>query len=1058
MEVRNIQERLGSCAFRLQSNPLNKKGWEWGTGFFVSPRIALTAWHNIPKRLIDGESGEVRGLYVDADEREHELRFRWERDASSSCHDIAVLRLTSEVKKIAYLKAAMLPVDLSTKEMSRYWFGRVAVIYGFPFSRIGNGTRLLIGQFHAGQPVEELPCTDPETGETLRDPATGRHNWTVRLRVHAENAYELAGISGGPIVDVETGCVVGVEHSYKKHQRGDDPSYHMVYGTPLCRMASLWNDKLAAELGIAVLDSSSDAKPKKQNPAAYLKELFEKTGRIDIRGLEVGSGRAYRFGIDKIYVPLRTASPDPRKGLALVPLHHLLDRPGLVILGDPGSGKTTFVRWVVHALAETLLANEEIDKPTEFNPNAARERLGLETALFPVYIRLADLSDFIVKMRGKSDAPWAPDSPEWLFHYLHQLSKDSNWGLDASFFRQQMTERSPLLLMDGLDEAANTRDRENLGVLVKNIQRAYPACKVVITTRPGHEDREQVIDNLDHARIEPLDDEGVQAFLKFWCDALYLDNKTESFRHFRELALAISSNLPVRRMARNPVMLTAVALLYWNERRLPDRRVEVYGSVIKWLALSRQERPERPGPKQCIEYLQELALAMQMDADGRKTQVSLRRAAEWLAGRFGNDVDRAEAFLRDEQMDSGIIIARGNTLRFWHLTFQEFLAARAIARKLEADRREIFSVTDRLYSPDWHEVVLLHVGLLHEDGGADQVNLFFREVLDRVYRNKRGVRRLLPFGRAPLAERAKCAGLLGAVLRDLQSSDYSPKDERFEELRKRVLGIYDKNGAQSVPLFDRIQVADTMPKAGNPMLDRWAPVPAGEFWMGAQHTDPSGRNYDRDAMDNESPVYKAIVDAFDIGRYPVTVGEFRDFVQENGYKRAEWWSPEAYGKFAEPDRWELQLQYPNRPVVGVSWYEAAAYCAFAACRLPTEAEWEWAARRDETRKYPWGKEKPEPSRLNYELSLRQLTPVGIYPAGATPDGIFDMAGGVWEWCSDWYGPYTTSPEPNPAGPAAGSNRVLRGGSWNDSFIRAATRNRYPPETRRNNIGFRLISA
>ena len=139
-----------------------------------------------------------------------------------------------------------------------------------------------------------------------------------------------------------------------------------------------------------------------------------------------------------------------------------------------------------------------------------------------------------------------------------------------------------------------------------------------------------------------------------------------------------------------------------------------------------------------------------------------------------------------------------------------------------------------------------------------------------------------------------------------------------------------------------------------------------------------------------------------------------------------------------------QVQHPNRPVTGVSWYEAAAYCAWAGVRLPGEAEWEWAASGLEGREYPWGKAEPDEKRANFGMKLGNPTPVGLYPAGATPDGVADMAGNVWEWVEDWY--------------ELDKERVLRGGSFDDDsrVLRAAIRNSFEPDSRIDIIGFRCV--
>jgi formylglycine-generating enzyme required for sulfatase activity len=184
------------------------------------------------------------------------------------------------------------------------------------------------------------------------------------------------------------------------------------------------------------------------------------------------------------------------------------------------------------------------------------------------------------------------------------------------------------------------------------------------------------------------------------------------------------------------------------------------------------------------------------------------------------------------------------------------------------------------------------------------------------------------------------------------------------------------------------------------------------------------------------------LNTYEIGKYPVTVEEFSEYVEDGG---------------AEPRDWDKQVAHPNRPVVNVSWHEAVAYCRWAGVRLPTEAEWERAARGLADRPYPWGTEEPDPSRANYdETKIGAPTPVGLFPGGATPEGICDLAGNVWEWVADWYGEYPKGNQKNPAGPKTGDSRVLRGGAWyfQSGVLGAANRVRFQPGYRYGIIGFR----
>ncbi|MDA1012864.1 MAG: SUMF1/EgtB/PvdO family nonheme iron enzyme [Planctomycetota bacterium] len=212
-------------------------------------------------------------------------------------------------------------------------------------------------------------------------------------------------------------------------------------------------------------------------------------------------------------------------------------------------------------------------------------------------------------------------------------------------------------------------------------------------------------------------------------------------------------------------------------------------------------------------------------------------------------------------------------------------------------------------------------------------------------------------------------------------------------------------------------------------------------------------NYDQKASEDEGPVHQVKLDAYAIDRYPVTVFEYRRFVEHDGYRDEQWWTAGGFGEFQQPKSWDEQRSYPNRPVVGVSWYEASAWCGG---RLPTEAEWECAARGTTSRRYPWGNEDADPAHLNFKGSnIGHATPVGIYPTGATPEGICDLAGNVWEWCRNcWTNDYTAGEVFD----VLDSSRVLRGGSFGDAIIdcRAAHRSDNGPTARNSDVGFRCV--
>ncbi len=194
---------------------------------------------------------------------------------------------------------------------------------------------------------------------------------------------------------------------------------------------------------------------------------------------------------------------------------------------------------------------------------------------------------------------------------------------------------------------------------------------------------------------------------------------------------------------------------------------------------------------------------------------------------------------------------------------------------------------------------------------------------------------------------------------------------------------------------------------------------------------------------DERPIHRVYLDEFYIDKYEVTNAQYNKCV-----------SAGACGQNTKYDG----FTDPQQPVVGVNWSQADTYCSWAGKRLPTEAEWEKAARETDERTYPWG-EGIDCSKANYyKCGHKKTKPVGSYPSGAGPYGAMDMAGNVWEWCSDRYDEkyYSKGPKRNPTGPASGKYRVLHGGSWNayPNLLRSSNRTRNDPDNLSSSNGFR----
>jgi len=260
------------------------------------------------------------------------------------------------------------------------------------------------------------------------------------------------------------------------------------------------------------------------------------------------------------------------------------------------------------------------------------------------------------------------------------------------------------------------------------------------------------------------------------------------------------------------------------------------------------------------------------------------------------------------------------------------------------------------------------------------------------------------------------------------------------------------------------QEPPTIPEAGDVWVNprdgkAMVYVRAGVFLMGS----PDG-----EGDEEERPQRSVYLDAFWIDKTEVSNAEYTRFMAATGHRTP----------YFLPKHWNSTwYDHPDQPVVGVSWEDAVAYAQWAGKRLPTEAEWEKAARSADGRRYPWGdawdlthnrrcnfsdRNDPRgPEQASADDGHAYLAPVGSYPRGASPYGCLDMAGNVWEWCSDWYGPdyYAGAPLRNPRGPESGRYRVIRGGSWSydQTYLRCATRDSAHPACRQfDDGGFRSL--
>lgn len=740
----------------------------------------------------------------------------------------------------------------------------------------------------------------------------------------------------------------------------------------------------------------------------YLEALLVQTSHINISGISVaGSVKgALRYPIEKLYTPLRSRAEHEldvrggRPGDGLVGLPDLLPRHRRLLLeGQPGAGKTTFLRFTACMLARDALGKAGPEGRTW------RERYlgGAGEALTPVLVRISDL----VPLLTEETSPLRRDDRRRLLDFLAAQCHENEIAVGREGWRRLLEGGQGLLLLDGLDEVADESLRARIFEIFRDAV-GHWACPMVVTSRPIQtaELREM---GFHVATVEPFGRAEIETFLDHWVSALYQAEDAAALggegEQYRAALLGALCDLPrVRRLASNPVMLTCLCVVHWNEGHLPEGRSRVYRAVVRWLIASRTKQREAEGFTDRFAWsaFAQLALSMMAGTKGKRTAIDLEEAAvavdaavSRLFPALTSEERRKEArrWLAFECLGSGIVEELpGRRLRFWHLTFQEFLAALQLAWRDDGeDRKKGWwpLVRQHLDAAQWRETIELFPGCLLEEGGEGRVDKLLERVLG------------LRGGDADLASEARVAGIVGRLLETLVVEQYEPRPEIrriYEQALERSLGIFTAAGAAEVPVEVRIAAAEALGRGGDPRLA------------------PERNNF------LPLPELSGVL----LGKYAVTVEEYQRFVESRGYEERKHWDGAGWEQrekegWAEPADWGAQLETPNRPVTGVSWSEASAYCRWlseqrgASIRLPTEAEWEKAATASEG-KYPWGAAEPDADRANFNSNVGAPTPVGIYPSGNGPEGHCDLTGNVWEWCSD---------------EVEGRWRALRGSGWRD---------------------------
>ncbi len=444
-------------------------------------------------------------------------------------------------------------------------------------------------------------------------------------------------------------------------------------------------------------------------------------------------------------------------------------------------------------------------------------------------------------------------------------------------------------------------------------------------------------------------------------------------------------------------------------------------------------------------------LAFQMQQQGAQVRLKEDDALNLLAH------ERAETILK-LGLSLNVLDDDSAGVAFFHQLLQEYFAARRLANAPSPALVRVEWEADRIHPPLAEVIAGLEGGEwlpALKQTGWEETTLTAAPMATDV---AAFIRALLPHN-LPLAARCAAAAELrlgDELKRELQTALLDRMQDNRAEVRARI-AAGEALGWLGDPRFELRQG-----KIGAYLMPPLATIPAGRYTIG----DDTSRYGD------EKPQSKVQLPEFQIGRFPVTNAEYKLFVEADGYTNERWWdTTEAREWLREqeehlPEYWnDAQFNNPAQPVVGVSWFEARAYCNWLTAtaadgsvfRLPTEAEFEAAARGKKGRLYPYGN-KFDASRCNtLEGHVGRTTPVGIF-ANATPEGVFDLSGNADTWTLSIYENYPYRSNDGREELASDENRVLRGGSWiyDQMLARAVFRSLDPPGDRFDSIGFRVV--
>lgn len=710
------------------------------------------------------------------------------------------------------------------------------------------------------------------------------------------------------------------------------------------------------------------------------------------------------------------------------------NRRGLVILGDPGSGKTTHLKRLLLACLKS-----------------GPESLGLPAGTIPVFLPLRDLED----LNAGADA------------FIARTLDNRNLGMPQGFGKALLERGRLLLLFDGLDEVADPERRARVSDWIEDVARHRPTCIPVVTCRfAGYAEAVRLSAEFLELHLRPLTPEQSDTFIRNWYRVVKTSQAPgpaaldEAAEEAERLIVRLQEpdfrSARMAEMTRNPLLLANLCLVHYDRKGiLPKGRDELYDECIEVL-LELWRRDKRLSVSVSAQVGRALLgpVALWLHGQEGRTRASLGELTPVLEAAISREKwpGDAAAFLRAVRDESGLLTGWGQDhYGFMHLGFQEYLAAMEIRRRVLADLvagQPPAALTElaRHYIDSWWQEVIL---LLLAQGDPPLFGPFMQAALEQpgFDADAELTRFILEEASAVSAEPFKNFVLetahteprqlaaKKAILRILRTL-LDPKifDDLLETLPYGVVQTVTVTLDQSWAIHAELNSSS---RNGGVEL---VTISAGRFLMGS----PSGVG-----QATQHPQHEVNVQAFKLGRYPVTNAEYRRYLEAN---------PDA----KEPKYWGVRrFNQDRQPVVGVDWDDAQRFCAWAGGRLPTEAEWEYACRAGTVTGFHWGND--EESAVEFAWFRENAGEGGTHPAGEkrpNPWGLHDLTGNVWEWTLDaWHDSYEGAPVDGSAWTEGdgGGRRVVRGGSWVDYlvYLRSATRDVYFPVYRGFNLGFRL---